>query len=77
MKLLQDFVGTALPEDLPRGDLDRPVLHFGQTTIETIPRDYNESAKILKPILTHLANAAGLHSPPYFDANGNYVGNLR
>jgi len=77
MKLLHDFIGTALPEDLPRGDLDRPVLHFGQATLETIPRDYNECVKILKPILTHLANAAGLHSPPYFDANGNYVGSLQ
>ncbi len=77
MQLLRDFIGTALPEDLPRGDLDRPVLHFGQAAFETIPRDYNESAKILKAILIHLANAAGLHSPPYFDANGNYVGNLQ
>jgi hypothetical protein len=77
MKLLQDFIGTALPEDLPRGDLDRHSFHFGQAIFETIPSDYNEGAKLLKPILTHMANTAGLHSSPYFDANGNYVGNLR
>ena len=77
MKLLQDFIGTALPEDLPRGDLDRPLFRFGQVTFGTIPRDYNETAKYLGTILAHLANTAGLHASPYFDANGNYVGNLR
>jgi TIR domain len=77
MELLQDFVGTALPEDLPSGHLDRPLLSFGQVLFEIIPRDYNECAKILRPILVHLANSAGLHSPPYFDHNGNYIGNLR
>jgi hypothetical protein len=77
MSLLQDFIGTALPEDLPSGDLDRPLLYFGQATFETVPADYNEGAKSLKPILTHLANAAGLSSSPYFDAKGNYIGNLR
>jgi hypothetical protein len=77
MRLLQDFIGTALPEDLPRGNLDRPLLQFGQAIFETIPSDYNEGAKSLKPILAHLANAAGLPSSPYFDAKGNYLGNLR
>jgi hypothetical protein len=77
MELLQDFIGTALPEDLPRGVLDRSILHFGQATFDTIPESHNESAKFLKPILTHLANAAGLHSSPYFDAKGNYVPHLR
>ena len=53
-----------------------PLLSFGQATFDTIPADHKEGAKPLKPILTHLANAAGLHSSPYFDANGNYVGKL-
>jgi hypothetical protein len=73
MRLLQDFIETALPEDLPCGDLDRPQLQFGQAMFETIPRDYNQAAKSLKPILTHLANAAGLDSSPYFDSEGNYT----
>jgi hypothetical protein len=77
MKLLQDFIGTSVRENLLSGDLDRSILSFGQATFETAPDDYNESAKFLKPILMHLANTAGLHSPPYFDANGNYLGNLR
>jgi hypothetical protein len=74
-KLLQDFMPYgAIPEDLPCGDLDRSQLDFGQTIFETLPPDYNEAAKALRrPILTHLANAAGLHSSPYFDAAGNYV----
>jgi len=73
MRLLQDFIGTALPEDLPCGELNRPQLQFGQATFDIIPRDYNESAKLLKPILTHLANAAGLDSSPHFDSQGNYT----
>jgi len=73
-KLLQDFIPHgAIPEDLPCGDLDRNQYDFGQAMFETIPPDYNEAAKALRPILTHLANAAGLHSSPYFDAAGNYA----
>jgi hypothetical protein len=73
MTLLQDFIGTALPFDLPGPDLDRDLFHFGVAIFETTPSDYNEGAKRLKPILSHLANAAGLHSSPYFDENGNYT----
>ena len=73
MKLLQDFIPRgAVLEDLPCGDLDRKEFDFGQVIFEAIPRDYNEGAKVLRPILEHLANAAGLHSSPYFDASGNY-----
>ena len=73
-KLLQDFIPNgAIPEDLPCGDLDRNQYDFGQAIFEAIPRDYNEAAKTLRSILTHLANAAGLHSSPYFDAAGNYA----
>jgi hypothetical protein len=73
-KLLQDFIPYgAIPHDLPRGDLDRRHFDFGQATFETPPHDYNEAARALRPILMHLANAAGLHWPPYFDAAGNYA----
>ena len=74
MKLLQDFIPHgAILEDLPCGDLDRNHLDFGHVIFEAIPPNYNEAAKALRPILTHLANAAGLHSSPYFDADGNYT----
>jgi hypothetical protein len=72
--LLQDFVPSgAIPQDLPSSDLDRNQYDFGHATFETLPHDYNEAGKCLRPILTHLANAAGLHSSPYFDATGNYT----
>jgi hypothetical protein len=74
VKLLQDFVPRgAIPQDLPCGDLDRNHLDFGQIMFEGMPANYNEAAKALRPILTHLANAAGLHSSPYFDDAGNYT----
>jgi len=74
LKLLQDFIPYgAIPEDLPCIDLDRNHLDFGQIIFEVIPPNYNEAAKALRPILTYLANAAGLHSSPYFDAVGNYM----
>jgi hypothetical protein len=73
MNLLQDFIGSALPEDLPCGVLDRNHLEFGSALFETLPLDLNEGAKLLRPILSHLANAAGLNSSPYFDADGNYT----
>jgi hypothetical protein len=74
MNLLQDFIPRgAIPEDLPSVELDRSEFDFGQVMFETIPRNYIEAAKALRPILTHLANAAGLHSSPYFDATGNYT----
>jgi len=75
-KLLQDFIPYgALPEDLPRGVLNgsKP-LQFGEAIFETPPTDFRECAKVLRrPILNHLANAAGLASSPYFDAAGSYT----
>jgi TIR domain len=72
--LLQDFVPRgALYGDLPSNVLDRDLYDFGQATFETAPENYNDAAKALRPILTHLANAAGLNSSPYFDAAGNYI----
>jgi hypothetical protein len=49
---------------------------FGQCTLEAVPDDFKAVARVLRPILTHLANAAGLPSSPYFDADGNYTLNL-
>jgi len=75
-KLLQDFIPNgARPEDLPCGVLSgsKP-LQFGEAIFETAPTDFRECAKVLRrPILDHLANAAGLASSPYFDAAGNYA----
>jgi len=73
MKLLRDFAPRgALLVDLPCSNLDRNSYDFGHATFTTPPRNYKEAATNLRPILTHLANAAGLHSSPYFDAAGNY-----
>jgi len=74
MKLLRDFIPHgALLEDLPCGDLDRNLFDFGHAIFERLPSGYNEGARTLRPILTHLANAAGLPSSPYIDAAGNYT----
>jgi hypothetical protein len=73
MRLLQDFIGNALPEDLPFDALDRERLSFGDIVFDSTPADYRAAAKLVKPILDHLANAAGLTSSPYFDADGNYL----
>lgn len=72
MKLLQDFISGNALEDLSSGDLDRDVFDFGHTIFRTLPQDYNEAAKALRPILMHLANAAGLYASPYFNADGSY-----
>jgi len=42
--------------------------------IESLPIETEACAKALKPILDHLANAAGLAASPLFDAAGNYMG---
>jgi hypothetical protein len=73
MRLLQDFIGTALVEDLPYGLLTDDVLSFGEAIFEEVPKDDNDSAKMLHPILSHLANTAQLLTSPYFDIDGNYL----
>jgi hypothetical protein len=75
-RLLHDYIGSAFPEDRPGPRLIENQIHFGDVVFESLPADYNESARALKPILLHIANAAGLGSSPYFDANGNYTQNL-
>lgn len=75
--LLQDFKGTAFAEDIPGGRLESDRLYFGQVFLGSVPADAIATARALKPILTHLANAAGLAASPYFDENGNCTLNLR
>jgi hypothetical protein len=73
MRLLQDFIGTALIEDLPYGALTEDVFCFGHVVFDEVPRDDNESAKMLRPMLDHLANTAQLATSPHFDEAGNYL----
>ncbi|MFX1803096.1 toll/interleukin-1 receptor domain-containing protein [Paraburkholderia sp. A1RO-5] len=77
VRLLQDFKGSAFAEDIPFGQLNQDRLPFGQVVLEAVPPDYRATARVLKPILTHLANAAGLAAPPNFDEDGNYKLDLR
>jgi Putative DNA-binding domain len=51
---------------------DRDQLHFSGVVIEDIPTGNPDCAKMLRPILDHLANVAGHASAPSFDQNGNY-----
>jgi hypothetical protein len=73
MRLLQDFIGSAIPEDLPYGLLTDTVYTFGEAIFNKVPDDDNESAKCLHDILSHLANTAQLSRSPYFDDDGNYM----
>lgn len=73
MRLLQDFIGTALAEDLSYGSLTDDVIHFDTAVFDEVPKDDTHSAKMLYPILSHLANTAQLATSPYFDAEGNYT----
>jgi hypothetical protein len=73
MRLVQDFLGNGIPEDLSFGPLNHSQLQFDLSILETIPTDYNECAKQLKSTLTHMANTAELTSSPYFDPEGNYT----
>lgn len=76
-RLLQDFKGSSFAEDIPCGQINQDRLYFGQCLIESIPSDYNTTARLLTPILTHLANTAGLAASPYFDKDGNYTLDVR
>jgi TIR domain len=77
VRLLQDFKGNAFAEDIPCGQLNQERLPFGLIVIEAVPPDDRATARVIKPILTHLANAAGLAASPYFDDGGNYTLDLR
>jgi hypothetical protein len=73
-ELLHQVIEGAFCEDLPSGTLTRERLDFGECVIESLPIETEACAKALKPILDHLANAAGLAASPLFDAAGNYMG---
>jgi hypothetical protein len=73
MRLVQDFISGALPEGLPFRPMVDDKLYFGEIIFEDVPVDDNQSARFLDPILSLLANASGLPSSPYFNANGDYV----
>ena len=77
MNLLRDFPQQyGLWEDEPSRRLSRDQFHFVETIIDTIPADDKETAKQLRGTLDHLANAGGLASSPYFDAQGHYMMNI-
>jgi hypothetical protein len=63
MRLLQTFIENAFLEDLPFRSLADGA-EFDPATLDTIPRDFPTCERMLAPILMHLANAAGLSSPP-------------
>ncbi len=71
-RLIKEVMIGAHLEDLPRTELVVDKLHFEGVVFETVPADANESAKILRPLLSHMANAANLPTSPFFDADGNY-----
>ena len=73
MRLLQDFISTALPEDIPGPWLDRDQYNFAESFINAVPANPVDSAKHLKFTIDHLANAACLTTSPYFDSDGNYT----
>jgi hypothetical protein len=53
--------------------LDRDEYHLTEVIIETIPNTPEKFAKLMRPILDQLANAAGVASSPSFDRQGNYI----
>jgi hypothetical protein len=67
------MVRGAFPEDLPSARIDQDRLDFAPCILDSVPDSDQESATHLRPILDHLANAAGLPSSASFDAAGNYL----
>ena len=52
---------------------DRDELHLTEVVLEEICNSNPDCAKVLRPTLNHLANAAGLVVSPFFDQDGNYA----
>ena len=74
--LLRDFVfAGAFAEDFMANVLrGSGPMQFGEAIIDVLPQDNRDVARLIKrPILDHLANAAGLVGAPYFDSDGNYT----
>jgi hypothetical protein len=57
---------------MPQERLTQNRYDFAETVIEPVPDSVSQCAKQLKGLLNHIANAAGLQTSPYFDAEGNY-----
>lgn len=68
--------GTSALYDLPSAAATRDQFHAIETLLNIIPQTDHETAKILRPTLDHIANAFGLPESPFFDSNGEYVGNF-
>jgi hypothetical protein len=54
------------------GNLDRDQFHFTELVIEDVPFDPYEYAKLLRPLLDQIANAAGRARTPSFDHDGRF-----
>jgi hypothetical protein len=72
-RLLHDFIGNWIPEDVPYRDLSLDRYQFNEAIFESVPRNAVESGRMLKPLLLHLARASGLAGRPYFDDDGNFT----
>jgi hypothetical protein len=54
------------------GILDRDQFHFSEMVIEDVPTDPYEYAKLIRPLLDQVANAAGRARSPGFDETGRF-----
>ena len=61
----------ALFED-EAGVLDRDQFHFSELVLDGVPLDPSEHAKLLRPLLDQIANAAGRARTPSFDNEGRF-----
>jgi len=54
------------------GVLDRDQFHFPEIVIDDVPSNAYDYAKLLRPLLDQIANAAGRARTPSFDSDGNF-----
>jgi hypothetical protein len=66
------FAGPGSIFEDEAGTLDRDQFHFTEVILDDVPADPYEYAKLLRPLLDQIANAAGRDSTPSFDATGRY-----
>lgn len=72
LELLQGPMMTnAFPEDLPAVALRESHFNLGGCLFHSVPADDAAAARILRPLLDHLANCAGLPASTYFGAAEN------
>lgn len=58
------------------GTLDRDQFHFTELLVEDVPVDPYEYAKLLRPLLDQIANAAGRARTPSFDHTGRFTARI-